>query len=151
AFFLAAGAARFFAGVAGVLSSAVFFRGATCDSSLVGGVSVRETQGLRGRKAMLCCVRDSLQSLPWFNSATHPLIHRFARCQARGCPRPDRYSSVNRGRAMAFNPFHAFRRHQKVIFALLTIVAMVTFIFCSGVPGTKDFFLESIPEWVGLR
>lgn len=52
---------------------------------------------------------------------------------------------------MAFNPFHAFRRHQKVIFAILTIVAMVTFIFCSGVPGTKDFFLESIPEWVGLR
>src|SRR5262245_66531347 len=36
AFFFGAGLARFFAGVAGVWSSAVFFRGATCDSSLVG-------------------------------------------------------------------------------------------------------------------
>src|SRR5262249_7535493 len=36
-FFFAAGVARFLAGVAGVVSSVfVFFRGATCDSSLVG-------------------------------------------------------------------------------------------------------------------
>ena len=29
---------------------------------------------------------------------------------------------------MAFNPFHAFRKHQKVVFAGLTIICMLTFV-----------------------
>ena len=33
---------------------------------------------------------------------------------------------------MAFNPFTAFRKHKKVIFAMLTILCMVTFVLCSG-------------------
>jgi hypothetical protein len=33
---------------------------------------------------------------------------------------------------MAFNPFSAFRKHQKVIFAVLTILCMVVFIFQFG-------------------
>jgi hypothetical protein len=34
---------------------------------------------------------------------------------------------------MAFNPFHKFRKHQKVIFAALTILCMVTFVLCTGI------------------
>jgi hypothetical protein len=33
---------------------------------------------------------------------------------------------------MAFNPFHAFRKHQKVFFAILTIICMITFVFSFG-------------------
>jgi hypothetical protein len=33
---------------------------------------------------------------------------------------------------MAFNPFHSFRKHQKVIFAALTIVCMLTFVLSFG-------------------
>jgi hypothetical protein len=42
---------------------------------------------------------------------------------------------------MAFNPFHAFRKHQKVIFAGLTILCMVTFVL-AGAYGSRggDFF-----------
>src|SRR5262249_8153975 len=44
---------------------------------------------------------------------------------------------------MAFNPFHGFRKHSKVIFAILTIICMITFILSFG---RGDFF-----EWaVGL-
>src|SRR5262245_13634390 len=41
---------------------------------------------------------------------------------------------------MAFNPFHAFRKHQKVIFAGLTILCMVTFILTGSLTGRGDFF-----------
>src|SRR5207249_3428207 len=37
---------------------------------------------------------------------------------------------------MAFNPFHSFRKHRKVVFAALTIVCMFTFIL-SGVGGFR--------------
>src|SRR6266849_10794757 len=40
---------------------------------------------------------------------------------------------------MAFNPFRAFRKHQKVFFAGLTILCMVTFVMC-GSMGQGDFF-----------
>jgi hypothetical protein len=43
---------------------------------------------------------------------------------------------------MAFNPFHAFRKHQKVVFAALTIICMLTFVLASGVSGKGDFFGE---------
>ncbi|MBI1913983.1 MAG: hypothetical protein HYS12_04505 [Planctomycetes bacterium] len=44
---------------------------------------------------------------------------------------------------MAFNPFHGFRKHSKVIFAILTIICMITFVLSFG---RGDFF-----EWaVGL-
>jgi hypothetical protein len=33
---------------------------------------------------------------------------------------------------MAFNPFHTFRKHQKVIFAILTIICMIVFILQFG-------------------
>jgi hypothetical protein len=33
---------------------------------------------------------------------------------------------------MAFNPFHRFRKHQKVFFAILTIICMITFVFQFG-------------------
>ena len=36
---------------------------------------------------------------------------------------------------MAFNPFHGFRKHQKVVFAMLTILCMLTFVLCSGMGG----------------
>jgi len=42
---------------------------------------------------------------------------------------------------MAFNPFHGFRKHSKVIFAILTIICMITFILSFG---RNDFF-----EWLG--
>ena len=33
---------------------------------------------------------------------------------------------------MAFNPFHQFRRYNKVIFAILAIICMFTFVLSSG-------------------
>jgi hypothetical protein len=39
---------------------------------------------------------------------------------------------------MAFNPFHKFRKHQKVIFAALTIFCMFSFVACSGLQGGGD-------------
>jgi hypothetical protein len=42
---------------------------------------------------------------------------------------------------MAFNPFHSFRKHQKVVFAALTIICMLTFVFSAGL-GRGDFFSE---------
>jgi hypothetical protein len=42
---------------------------------------------------------------------------------------------------MAFNPFHAFRKHQKVMFAGLTIVCMITFVLCGSLStGVGDLF-----------
>src|SRR5436853_20518 len=52
-------------------------------------------------------------------------------------------SAIIRGSAMAFNPFHQFRKHQKVIMAGMVVVAMITFIFSFG-PGdlfTRGGFL----------
>src|SRR5437667_7738522 len=40
---------------------------------------------------------------------------------------------------MAFNPFRAFRKHQKVIMATLVGVSMVTFVLCGGIFGKGDF------------
>jgi hypothetical protein len=39
---------------------------------------------------------------------------------------------------MAFNPFHKFRKHQKVIFGALTIFCMFSFVACSGLAGGGD-------------
>jgi hypothetical protein len=41
---------------------------------------------------------------------------------------------------MALHPFHSFRKHQKVIFAGLTIVCMLTFVMSSGIAGMGDGF-----------
>ncbi|HLJ92791.1 MAG TPA: hypothetical protein VKU02_06300 [Gemmataceae bacterium] len=48
---------------------------------------------------------------------------------------------------MAFNPFHGFRKHQKVVFAALTIVCMLTFIMAGGSFAGGDFFSE-LTRWV---
>lgn len=49
---------------------------------------------------------------------------------------------------MAFNPFHAFRKHQKVFFAGLTIMCMVTFVLAGSMTANWDFFHE-ILRWFG--
>jgi hypothetical protein len=36
---------------------------------------------------------------------------------------------------MAFNPFHGFRKHSKVIFAILTIICMLTFVLAGNFRG----------------
>src|SRR5467141_2923450 len=51
---------------------------------------------------------------------------------------------------MAFNPFHAFRKHQKVVFATLTIVCMLTFVMAGGSFAGGDFFSE-LTRWVSGR
>jgi len=48
---------------------------------------------------------------------------------------------------MAYNPFDLFRRNQKIIFAGLTIVIMVMFIFSFG---RGDFF-DWLPRWLGQK
>jgi hypothetical protein len=45
---------------------------------------------------------------------------------------------------MAFNPFHKFRKHQKVIFACLTIMCMLTFVACTGVGGDFAGWLQGL-------
>jgi hypothetical protein len=45
---------------------------------------------------------------------------------------------------MAFNPFRAFRKHQKVLFAALTIMCMITFVLA----GSSGVFQE-ITGWFG--
>jgi hypothetical protein len=50
---------------------------------------------------------------------------------------------------MAFNPFHSFRKHSKVVFAGLTILCMVTFILSSGM-GRGDFFSQ-MTDWFSGR
>jgi hypothetical protein len=49
---------------------------------------------------------------------------------------------------MAFNPFHSFRKHNKVVFAGLTILCMVTFVLSAG-GGGFDFF-QQLTAWVGM-
>jgi hypothetical protein len=51
---------------------------------------------------------------------------------------------------MAFNPFNAFRKHQKVVFAALTIVCMLTFVMAGGSFAGGDFFSE-VTRWVTGR
>src|SRR5947207_637875 len=46
---------------------------------------------------------------------------------------------------MAFNPFHGFRKHSRVIFAILTIICMITFVLVGTGMGGRgggggDFF-----------
>lgn len=50
---------------------------------------------------------------------------------------------------MAFNPFIAFRRHQKVIFATMAIVCMGLFVVSSGVGGGD--LLQQFGDWAGRR
>jgi hypothetical protein len=47
---------------------------------------------------------------------------------------------------MAFNPFHSFRRYNKVIFAILAIICMFTFVLSSGM-GRGDLFTQ-IGDWL---
>src|SRR5438270_11667329 len=51
---------------------------------------------------------------------------------------------------MAFNPFHAFRKHQKVVFAALPIVGMLTFVMAGGSFAGGDFFSE-LTRWLTGR
>jgi len=50
---------------------------------------------------------------------------------------------------MAFNPFHSFRKHKKVVFATLTIICMFTFVLSSGLGGRMDLFTE-LPNMIGI-
>jgi hypothetical protein len=47
---------------------------------------------------------------------------------------------------MAFHPFRHFRKHQKVYFALLTILCMITFIFSFGAADP----IQGALRWIGL-
>ena len=51
---------------------------------------------------------------------------------------------------MAFNPFHTFRKHQKVVFAGLTILCMLTFVMAGGSFAGGDLFSE-MTRWVTGR
>lgn len=51
---------------------------------------------------------------------------------------------------MAFNPFSVFRKNQKVLFALLTVVVMFMFVLSSGLGGGADFF-DWLPRVIGSR
>jgi hypothetical protein len=51
---------------------------------------------------------------------------------------------------MAFNPFHGFRKHQKVVFAALTIICMLTFVMAGGSFAGGDLFSE-LTRWVTGR
>src|SRR5256885_16103424 len=50
---------------------------------------------------------------------------------------------------MAFNPFHGFRRHQKKVFAGLTIMCMFIFVLSSGM-GRGDL-LSQMSDWFAGR
>jgi hypothetical protein len=52
---------------------------------------------------------------------------------------------------MAFNPFHSFRKHQKAVFAGLTIICMLTFVLASGVSGKGGDFFGEVGNWFGAR
>lgn len=51
---------------------------------------------------------------------------------------------------MAYNPFNIFRRNQKAIFAVVTVVIMFVFVLSSGLTGSADFF-NWLPEWFGKK
>src|SRR4051812_4290090 len=48
---------------------------------------------------------------------------------------------------MAYNPFDFFRKHQKVLFAGVTVVIMFVFVLQAGVSSGADFF-QSFPRWL---
>ncbi len=48
---------------------------------------------------------------------------------------------------MAFNPFSIFRRNQKILFSILTIVVMFMFVLSFG---RGDFF-DKVPRWLGSK
>src|SRR5262249_17878596 len=47
---------------------------------------------------------------------------------------------------MAYNPFTSFRKHQKFWMACMALVAMVTFVLCTGVGGDLSTMILS---WFG--
>jgi hypothetical protein len=49
---------------------------------------------------------------------------------------------------MAYNPFNIFRRNQKAIFAVVTVIIMFVFVLSSGLGGGADFF-DWLPRWLG--
>jgi len=51
---------------------------------------------------------------------------------------------------MAYNPFNIFRRNQKIIFAVVTVFIMFTFVLSSGLGGGADFF-DWLPQWLGTK
>ena len=51
---------------------------------------------------------------------------------------------------MAYNPFNIFRRNQKAIFAVVTVVIMFVFVMSSGLGGGSDFF-DWLPRWLGKK
>ena len=51
---------------------------------------------------------------------------------------------------MAYNPFNIFRRNQKVIFAIVTVFIMFTFVLSSGLGGGADFF-DWLPGWISSK
>jgi hypothetical protein len=48
---------------------------------------------------------------------------------------------------MAYNPFNVFRRNQKAIFAVITVIIMFMFVLSSGMAGKADFF-NWLPDWI---
>src|SRR5262245_41008940 len=53
---------------------------------------------------------------------------------------------------MAFNPFSAFRRYKKVMLAGLAIMAMFSFILCSGVAGAgRDDLFSLVMGFFGAK
>jgi hypothetical protein len=50
---------------------------------------------------------------------------------------------------MAFNPFHHFRKYSKVVFAILAIICMFTFVLSSGM-GRGDWFTQ-MTDWATGR
>src|SRR5260370_27366647 len=48
--------------------------------------------------------------------------------------------ALTEGPAMASSPFRVFRKHQKAIFAGLTILCMVTFVMCAGIGQGSNIF-----------
>src|SRR5262245_60374516 len=50
---------------------------------------------------------------------------------------------------MAFNPFHGFRKHQKKMFAVLTIFCMFIFVLQSGMSGGDWWTMFG--DWLGGR
>src|SRR5262249_45503690 len=70
-----------------------------------------------------CCVRfQTRYNLPFHKLDSSPIIYRSAGCQGRQGRQPRIETSEKRGLHMAFNPFRGFRKHQKVVFAILTII-----------------------------
>lgn len=51
---------------------------------------------------------------------------------------------------MAYNPFNIFRRNQKAIFAVITVIIMFVFVMSSGLGGGADFF-DWLPQWLGSK